>query len=118
MPKRRVAFIATAMIALVCVPFAFLAKPSPRIELHFLGTASYGQAMAVLFEVRNRPPNFHLVPSAKLEPIEGATWKELKGGFVMAGVADGPTNFIFSCVIDRQVHAGRLRLVTQYERTL
>jgi hypothetical protein len=118
MPKERIVLIAVTAIALVCVPFAFLAKPSPRVELHFLGTAPYGQAMAVLFEVRNRPPSFFGVSAVRLEAIDGATWKEFRGGVVMAGVADAPTNFIFSCVIDRQVHAGRLRLVTQYERTL
>jgi hypothetical protein len=115
MPKARVALLAAIAIVLVGAPFVFLPKPSPRIELHFLEATPVAAGVMVAFQVRNPPPSFHSIAPLKLEASDGTTWKELPGGF---GKWAQSSDFIFWCTIDRQAHERRLRLVTQYQRTL
>jgi hypothetical protein len=117
MPKARLALTAAVMIALVCMPFVFLAKPSPHIELHFLKALPIAEGVIVAFQIRNAPPSFHSIAPLKLEAIDGTTWKELPGGFG-AWTQIEETNVVFCCTIDRKAQPKRLRLVTQYQRTL
>jgi hypothetical protein len=117
MPKRRVALIAAIAIALVGLPFAFLARPSPRFELHFLRAARVAESVNVFFEIRNEPPNSTVVHVPSLEVFDGAAWKEIKYGSSFHQFKT-PTNLMFCCVIDRQMPAARFRLVIQSERRL
>src|SRR5262249_1175242 len=118
MAKARLTQIAVAVgIALVCLPFVFLAKPSPHIELHFLKALPIAEGVIVAFQVRNAPPSFHTIAPLKPEAIDGTTWKELPGGFTGSAQIE-ETNVVFCCTTDRPTQAKRLRLVTQYQRTL
>jgi hypothetical protein len=106
------------VIALLCVPSAFLAmKPSPRIELHFLRVLPIEEGVIVAFQVRNAPPSFHSIAPLRLEASDGASWKKLPGGFGLCTQIE-ETNVTFCCTIDQPVQAKRFRLVTGYQRTL
>jgi hypothetical protein len=118
MRKRRLALIAAVVIALVCVPFVFLTRPSRLVELHFMGVQPVDEGVNVFFEVRNRPPNLHRIVPLKLEAFEGAAWKEIPGAVGRFGSAEAPTNLMLGCVIDRRVHSRRLRLVTRSQISL
>jgi hypothetical protein len=116
MPKRNLALIAAVLIALVCVPFAFLAgRPLAAIELHFLQCAQVGDSFSATFGVSNRTGLPYSIRPLRLESLEGGAWKELKLG---AGGFSGPDGLgllvdpTITCSIPR-VPQSRLRLVAQ-----
>jgi hypothetical protein len=117
MPKARLVLLTPAVVALLCLPFAFLAKPSPHIELHFLRALPIEEGVIVAFQVRNAPRSFHGIAPLRLEASDGTTWKKLPCGFGL-GTQIEETNVTFCCTIDRPTQQKRLRLVTQYQRTL
>src|SRR5215831_8446456 len=117
MAKARLTLLTPAVIALVCLPFVFLARPSPHIELHFLKALPIAEGVIIAFQVRNAPPSFHSIAPLRMEASEGTAWKELPGSFG-AWTQIEETNVTFCCTIDGPAQAKRLRLVTQYQRTL
>src|SRR6516165_768839 len=91
MPKGRLALVAAVVIALVCVPFAFLSwRPSPPIVLHFLQGAQVGDSFSATFGISNRTGRAYFSLPLRLEALEGGAWKEVKQGIVeCTQTADG-----------------------------
>jgi hypothetical protein len=119
MPKARLALIAAAALALLCVPLAFVAgRPSPAIELHFLGGDQVGDSFHATFGISNHTGLQYSIRPLRLETLEGGAWKELKRG---VGGFSGPEGLgllvdpAITCII-QHVPQSHLRLVAQSTR--
>jgi hypothetical protein len=125
MPKARLAVITAMVIALVCLPFAFLAmKPSPAIELHFLnGGAQVGDLSSATFVINNRTGRAYSIRPLRLETLESGSWNEVRHGVgplpptdefrrAIGAIQGQPVAPKMTWMIKSVPHA-RLRLVTQ-----
>jgi hypothetical protein len=89
MPKSRLALIAAVVIALVCVPFLFLARsPSAGITLSLLGTDPVADALGVTFAISNHTGRSYHVSTSRLETRVGNGWKECPDGIVGLSISE------------------------------
>lgn len=122
MPKRRLVFIASAVIALLALAFALIQpEPPSSVKLRLIKARREGGAAAVTYEIIGDTSCRYCLTPVRLEMKEETGWTRCAGsisGFSepLGGLGAGNTNSRSSFYFTPQPPGAHLRLVVDVQR--